>query len=79
MPLDVVDKGHDSEARMQGGNKPSQPFGKGIRPDAVVDTGKFGDFVFADDLAVFELKLLRQSLQFRGFRAEAPPPEPSVP
>ena len=54
MPLDVVYKGHDSEARMQGGNKPSQPFGKGIRPDSIVDAGKFGNFVLADDLAVFE-------------------------
>ena len=30
MPLNVVDKGRDSEARVQGGNKPSQPFGKGM-------------------------------------------------
>ena len=30
MPLNVVDKGRDSETRMQGGNKPSQPFGKGM-------------------------------------------------
>ena len=67
MPLDVMDKGHDSEARMQGGNEPSQPLRKGIRADAVINTGKFGDFVFADDLAVFELKLLRQSLQFLDF------------
>ena len=62
-----MDKGHDSETRMQGGNEPSQPFGKGIRTDAVVDAGKFGDFVFADDLAVFELELLRKSLQFLDF------------
>ena len=52
---------------MQGGNKPSQPFGKGIRPDSIVDAGKFGNFVLADDLAVLELKFLRQSLQFLDF------------
>ena len=67
VPLAVVDQRNRREAGMELRDHASEPGRKRIRPDAVRDLREVLERILVEDLAAFQLVLLREVVQLKNF------------